>query len=115
MRKNKSLPVIILMVLCLSLSSGAAFAYSELPTGQYFTLINENNQMIHQTGLEVNIGDEYITADNSRYRVTAINGLTASCKYMGEEVMPVLEYSYQQQTWTFKAGEVPVLLLVTIF
>lgn len=109
MRKNKSLPVIILMVFCLSLSSGAVYANSELPAGQYYTLINENNQMIHQTGLEVNIGDEYITADNSRYRVTAVNGLTASCKYLGEEIMPVLEYSYQQQAWIFETGEVPVM------
>ena len=109
MRKNKSLPVIILLALCLSISSGAALANSELPAGQYYTLINENNQMIHQTGLEVNIGDEYISADNSRYRVTAVHGLTASCKYLGEEIMPILEYSYQQQAWIFETGEVPVM------
>lgn len=109
MRKNKSLPVIILLALCLSISSGPALANSELPAGQYYTLINENNQMIHQTGLEVNIGDEYISADNSRYRVTAVHGLTASCKYLGEEIMPILEYSYQQQAWIFETGEVPVM------
>ena len=109
MRKNKSLPVIILLALCLSISSGPALANSELPAGQYYTLINEYNQMIHQTGLEVNIGDEYISADNSRYRVTAVHGLTASCKYLGEEIMPILEYSYQQQAWIFETGEVPVM------
>ncbi len=109
MRKNKLLPVIIMLALCLSISSGAALANSELPAGQYYTLINENNQMIHQTGLEVNIGDEYISADNSRYRVTAVHGLTASCKYLGEEIMPILEYSYQQQAWIFETGEVPVM------
>ncbi len=109
MRRNKVWLIILLTIFCLSLNGGMVYAHSELPSGQHFTLINEYHQMIHQTGLEVNIGDEYITADNSRYRVTAINGLTATCKYMGEEIMPVLEYNLQRQAWIFDAAEVPVL------
>ena len=109
MKKNKVLLIIILTAFYMIFYSGLVYANTELPSGQYYTLINENNQTIHQTGLEVNIGDEYITADNSRYRVTAVNGRTAVCKYLGEEVMPVLEYSPQRKAWIFKSGEVPAL------
>ncbi|HNX28626.1 MAG TPA: stage II sporulation protein P [Syntrophomonadaceae bacterium] len=109
MKKNKILLILILSVFCLSINCGLLYANTELPSGQYYTLINENNQIIHQTGLEVNVGDEYITADNSRYRVNEIDGLTASCIYLGEETMPVLEYSSQRQAWIFKSGEVPAI------
>jgi stage II sporulation protein P len=108
MKKNRLIIILMLAIFYLFTSSGSICA-TELPSGEYFTLINENNQMIHQTGLIVNIGDEYITADNSRYRVTFIDGKTASCIYLGEEAMPVLEYSPQRKAWVFKSRDIPAV------
>ena len=44
-----------------------------MPLGQYFTLVDENN-IIHQTAMRVHEGDEYISADNARYKVMEIQG-----------------------------------------
>ncbi len=108
MKKNRICLILTLTIIFLAINSGLIYA-NELPSGQYFTLINENNQTIHQTGMVVNIGDEYITADNSRYKVKAINGTTASCVYLGEETMPVLEYSPQRKAWIFESQEIPAV------
>lgn len=108
MKTSKIITVFFLAIFCLALNSASIYA-TELPAGEYFTMINENNQIIHQTGLIVNIGDEYITADNSRYKVTAVNGRTASCVYLGEETMPILEYIPQQEAWVFKSQEIPAV------
>ncbi len=72
---------------------GSAMAHSETSGGQYFTLIDENSNVIHLTGMMVNKGDEYISADNSRYRVVDIVGHTARCVYQGKEKMPVIDDS----------------------
>ena len=49
-------------------------AHEEMPLGQYFTLVDENNNIIHQTAMRVHEGDEYISADNARYKVMEIQG-----------------------------------------
>ena len=56
MKKNRLIIILMLAIFYLFTSSGSICA-TELPSGEYFTLINENNQLIHQTGLIVNIGD----------------------------------------------------------
>ncbi|MDD2373119.1 MAG: stage II sporulation protein P [Syntrophomonadaceae bacterium] len=86
------LTVIMLVVLA---TGGSAMAHSEMSGGQYFTLIDENSNVIHLTGMMVNKGDEYISADNSRYRVVDITGHTARCVYQGKEKMPVISDSNQ--------------------
>ncbi|HHV16276.1 MAG TPA: stage II sporulation protein P [Gelria sp.] len=77
---------------------GSAMAHSEMPRGQYFTLIDENSNIIHLTGMKVHKGDEYISADNSRYRVVDITGNTACCVYQGKEKMPVINDNTRNDT-----------------
>ncbi|KUG04661.1 stage ii sporulation protein p [hydrocarbon metagenome] len=84
-------------------------ANEEMPSGQYFTMVDENNNIIHQTGMIVSVGDEYISADNARYKVLEIKGDIAICNYQGEERMPVVGYDTKTQAWVFKGQEVPVL------
>ncbi len=84
-------------------------AHEEMPSGKYFTLVDENNNIIHQTGIKVNVGDEYISADNARYKVIKTKGDIAICAYQGEEQMPVVGYDTKTQAWVFKGQEVPVV------
>lgn len=68
--------------------AGNAIAETELPPGKYFSLVDEKNRVINQTGIKVYPGDIYIAADNSRYRVVEVVATTARCTYQGKESMP---------------------------
>lgn len=88
----KRLPLLIILVVLLLGLFGLAYAsQSERSGDQPFTLVDEQNKVIHQTGMQVYTGDIYITADNSRYRVVEIiSPNTARCVYQGKEIMPVI-------------------------
>lgn len=86
-----------------------ACAENEMASGKYMTLIDEKNQVILQTGTEVSVGDEYISADNSRYVVTEVVKNMARCLYKGQETMPVVNYDRQKNAWIFNNPAVPVL------
>jgi len=83
--------LLTVMMLFIITASGSAMAHSELSGGKYFTLIDDNNNVILFTAMMVNKGDEYISTDNSRYRVVDITGHTARCVYQGKEKMPVID------------------------
>jgi stage II sporulation protein P len=91
-KMNKPRLVVILLTVLFTLSAGLAWASHEERTGgNYFTLIDEQNKVVHQTGFKVYPGDIYIAADNSRYRVVdVISDNTARCVYQGKETMPVI-------------------------
>jgi len=84
-------------------------SHVEMPAGEYFTLVDENNNIIHKTALTVYKNDEYISADNSRYKVVDIVGNIARCVYHGEETMPILGYDENQSAWLFEQDEIPVV------
>ncbi len=99
--------ITLLTVLMLLLVPGFfSAAHEEMPSGKYYTLVDDKNQIIHQTGIKVNPGDIYIAADNSKYQVIDIIGSTARCKYQGKETMPYYN-SNTAASWYQKA--VPVV------
>lgn len=95
------------LMLLFSIPAVAAAEHEEAPRGKYYTLVDENNNVIHQTGMRVYEGDEYISSDNSRYKVVEVVGHTARCIYQGEERLPVLNYNPQKNAWIFKEPIVP--------
>lgn len=99
-----------LLALTFVLSGDAALgSHYDMPIGQYFTLLDEDNRVIHQTGMKVYKGDEYITADNFRYKVIAIDGATAHCAYQGQEKMPELDFTTRKDAKVGDGGNsVPV-------
>jgi len=109
-RNSKALSIalilVVLLVLGMNLTAGAE---NEMSSGKYMTLIDEQNNVILQTGTEVSIGDEYISADNSRYVVTEIVKNTARCLYKGKETMPVINFDRQKNAWIFGNSPVPVV------
>lgn len=97
--------IFIFAILSMVLALGAytcCMAHEEMPSGQFFSMIDENNNIIHQTGTKINVGDEYISADNARYKVLEITGNIAICRYQGEEKMPVISYNANKNTWVSK-------------
>ncbi len=110
--------LILIMGICFGGGTISA-AYEEQPPGEHFTLVDENNNVIHETGSKIYIGDEYISGSNGRYRVKEIIGDTARCKYQGEEKMPVLNHDNKDNAWIFNdnmeqpvvAGRQPVIAI----
>jgi len=105
---HKRIAYILLTILLLLTYSGAALAEIETSSGEYFSLVNEQNNIIHQTALQVYVGDIYIAADNSKYVVVEINGSTARCIYQGKETMPTISSDPQVQASLLNSA-VPIL------
>jgi len=108
MNKNAAVLVIFLLICLLAVPSPALGEQEEAPRGKYYTLVDDNNNIILQTAIKVHPGDEYISSDNSRYKVVEVVGETARCVYQGKERMPVLSYSSEKKAWIFQDKSIPV-------
>lgn len=58
---------------------------TERRDGGYYTIVDENNKKIHCTSVILTRGDEFISADNLRYRITDIKGDIARAHLVGKE------------------------------
>jgi stage II sporulation protein P len=105
---NKKITGFILLTLLMVSIGGLARAEMEAPSGEYYSMVNEQNNIVHQTALEVQPGDIYIAADNSKYVVVEVNGYTARCVYQGKEEMPVINDDVQVQAGIFD-NAVPIV------
>lgn len=104
----KKLWVIILAGVLLFTSCPVGLAgHEEMSGGKYYTLVDENSNVIHQTGMRVYEGDEYISTDNSRYKVVEVIGDKARCVYQGQERLPSLSFNQQKNAWFFTDQSVP--------
>lgn len=111
------MPRLIILFLAFGLSAAwglffpapAEAVYEELPSGYYFSLVDENNNTIVQTGSQVYVGDEYIKADNGKYQVVEVSGHTARCVYIGQEQMPEVNFDNSRQAWVIDSKEIPVV------
>jgi stage II sporulation protein P len=103
---------VFLVLICIFLlGSGSVAVAEEMETtgGHYFTLVNENFDVIHQTALQVYPGDTYIAADNSKYLVTEVKGDTALCTYQGKEPMPEVNGDLQSAQVNVFSQSLPAL------
>ncbi|NLG85302.1 MAG: stage II sporulation protein P [Firmicutes bacterium] len=60
-------------------------AEEERRQGYYSIVAQETGRLLCRTGLVVQVGDEYLTADNLRYRVVKIEGDTVYAEFRGRE------------------------------
>lgn len=105
---NRRIMVVVLSLAFLMVMVAPALAvHEELSAGKYYSLLDENNQLIMQTGMQVYVGDEYITSDNSKFRVEEISDSTAHCLYVGKETMPEVSFDQQRQAWIIEGDAVP--------
>lgn len=114
---KRRLIIAILALAVVALMGTAAFAsHMERAGDHHFTLLDEQNKVVHQTGFEVYPGDIYIAADNSRYRVVEIiSDNTARCVYQGKETMPDISLEenkaslFNRTVPVIKAGKKPTI------
>jgi len=108
-KMNKKIAILVISLLCLlAVPPAAQGEQEEAPRGKYYTLVDDNNNIILQTAIKVHPGDEYISSDNSRYKVVEVVGETARCVYQGKERMPALSYSSEKKAWIFEDQSIPV-------
>lgn len=106
MRKHSLL--LLFMSILIFVLAGSALAHEEMQGDQYFSLVDEKNRVINQTGIKVYPGDIFIAADNSRYRVMDVTGTTARCIYQGQEAMPSFDSIAKTQA-SLGSQAIPVL------
>lgn len=54
----------------------------DLLAERYYTMVDEDGQEIVVTGRIINVGDEYITAENKLYRVFRVEDRTAHARFI---------------------------------
>ena len=71
-------------------ASGDLVSHTERSRG-YYTVIDENEEILFTTGLMITAGDEYISADDTRYVIERVHEDTAIAKNIGiMELLPAL-------------------------
>lgn len=88
--------------------AATAFAHLERADGEFITLVDENNKVVHYTAHQVYVGDEYISRDNIRYEVLAVDGDIAKCANKGIEKLPEIAFNPANQTYAFTDNVLPV-------
>lgn len=68
--------------------SSQAWAESELPSGRYYTIVDEKGKILDYTGLRVTVGDEFISPDDHHYRITKVEGYRAWARDLGKINLP---------------------------
>ncbi|WP_159442898.1 stage II sporulation protein P [Selenihalanaerobacter shriftii] len=81
---NKSLRYgFVLSLIFILLFSTVAFAEIEVEGDGYFTVVDEDGNLIFQTDMKVHKGDWYINENNKKYTIIKTNGDQAIAKYEG--------------------------------
>lgn len=84
-RRNRGFWLAVLFLVLLGGRSAPVRAEEERRRGYYTMMDAETGQIICRTGLVIRPGDEYLTANNLRYRVTRVEGDTAYAEFRGRE------------------------------
>jgi len=85
--KRRFFAVVLFIIVLLSLGSNPVQANERLDLG-YYTLKDENNEVITMTGRELDPGDHYIAGDNRLFEVTGIEGDTVTVRYVETITLP---------------------------
>ena len=89
MKQKRIAALAVLSVI--SLLSSAAVAAESVnppPSDEVYTASNAAGEKIFTAASTLNVGDEYISADNMLYRISSVNGYAAVAEQIGPEIMP---------------------------
>ncbi|SES84317.1 stage II sporulation protein P [Anaerobranca gottschalkii] len=71
----KSKVIIVLFTIFLFSFSGIVLAENELEDGSYYTLYDENNNVLLRTGIVIHVGDKFIDHNNIHYVVYKVDSV----------------------------------------
>ena len=77
----------------------------ELTDGTYFTIVDEDNNILDKTVREVHPEDEFIAGNNRHYRVERVEGNTAYAKLLMENALSDLEGNLPATAITVQGGK----------
>ncbi|MEW6724821.1 MAG: stage II sporulation protein P [Bacillota bacterium] len=96
-----------LMVLALVVTATPTGAHEELSDG-HFELVDESGQVILETGLVVEVGDQYLAEDNRLYEVTAVQGGLARCRLVETvDLTATRPVAWWRRIWPGSARVIP--------
>lgn len=78
---------------------GATGSAHERLDGGYFSIVDEQNQVVYLTGRAVEVGDQVLTENNRRYEIISLEGDTARAKFIGE--VNLSQYLSQDDRWVW--------------
>lgn len=104
---KKCWAALLMTALLLIMAAPALAVHEELGDGKYYTLVDEHDQIILYTAMQVYVGDEYISADNSRYKIQEISQNKARCALVGKELMPQVSFDENKQAWMLDDEVIP--------
>lgn len=84
------------------------FIWINTAYASYYQIYDENEQIVYTTGWEVRTGDQFITADNKRYRIYQVRDGRADAVFV-ENVSAMKQYgkAYQNPCATAYASDTP--------
>lgn len=82
-KKNKKI-ILLLVLLLPGIFAFPATAEREKTDDSYFTIVDENEEVICRTAHYITVGDEYLTADNKLYRIRSVHQDTAHARMVEE-------------------------------
>lgn len=82
----------------------------ERADGQYFSIVDEQGQIVYKTGWAVAVGDQVLTEQNRRYEVTSCEGNTAHARFLGQQTLSVAENDTWWWSWEQAWDALPTLL-----
>ncbi len=79
--------ILVTLLLVLMLAPAAADSDTELKGGRWFTLYDEQHNVLLRTGIRIHVGDQFLDSDNRMYRVYKVDSerLRAWAELMEDE------------------------------
>lgn len=100
MNKGRLAFLLILMLIC---CAPGAVALADGNT--CYNILDEQGNLVYQTGWKVRVGDQFLTAENKRYEVVLVEGTTVHSKYV--ETMNLTQV-FQQKNFVWAWLDPPI-------
>ncbi|NMB20653.1 MAG: stage II sporulation protein P [Firmicutes bacterium] len=105
MRKNRWIVRVLLIAMYAALLTMCQAQAEERTDLGYFTLVDEEDQVITMTGRELDPGDQYIAADNRLFEVVETKGDTVTVRFIETVKLPDVSYEPLAQVGAATEGE----------
>jgi stage II sporulation protein P len=91
---------LIISILLISLIAFLPVGYAhERSDGGYYNILDEGGNVVYVTGWKIDVGDQFLTAENKRYEITSVKDDTAYAKLLGQVNLSQMGVQYTPVNW----------------